>query len=89
MVCNTQNHWVCGLDLWSGILNKWKTFNWKTFRKLDLFLSSGKGRETTTLLDSLERYYFLSEGCCLKVGEECIEWNCNANGGDNLCHKYA
>jgi hypothetical protein len=42
MVYNTQNHWVCGLFPLSGILITRNT----TFQKPDLFLSSGKWRET-------------------------------------------
>jgi hypothetical protein len=50
MVYNTQNDWVFGLCSSAAIL---ETRN-MTFRKLDLFPSSGKGK-TPTLLGSLER----------------------------------
>jgi hypothetical protein len=50
MVYNTQNYWGFGLCPSSRIL-KTKT---TTFRKLDLFRSSGEG-ETPTLLGPLER----------------------------------
>jgi hypothetical protein len=50
-VYNTQNHWVSGLCPSSVILNNYKT----PFRQLGLFPSSGEGRETPTLLSSLER----------------------------------
>jgi hypothetical protein len=51
MVYNTPNHSVCGLCLSSGILNNLKTTLWKQ----DLFLPSGEGRDTPTLLGILER----------------------------------
>jgi hypothetical protein len=53
MVSNAQDYWVSGLCLSSGLLNT-LVENIK-FRKLDLFPSSGEGRETPTLLDPLER----------------------------------
>jgi hypothetical protein len=49
MVCNSQNHWVCGLCPSSEILNNEET----TFPKLDFFPSSGEGRETPTALGPL------------------------------------
>jgi hypothetical protein len=50
MMYNTQNYWVFGLFLLSGILEN------TTFRKLDLFPSSGEGGEKTpTQLGPLER----------------------------------
>jgi hypothetical protein len=48
----TQNNCVCGLCPSSGILNDYNTHS---FRKLDLFSSSGDGKETATLLCLLER----------------------------------
>jgi hypothetical protein len=45
---NSRNYWVCGLYPTTGILKN-------TFRKLDLFPSSGEGWETSTLLVPLER----------------------------------
>jgi hypothetical protein len=56
-----QNYWVSGLCPSSGIL----TF--LTFRKLNLFTSSGEGRETPTVLGPLERandYYESSDSEC-------------------------
>jgi hypothetical protein len=50
MVFNTQNHWIYGLRPSSGILN---TRN-ATYRKLELFPFSCKGRETHTLLRPLD-----------------------------------
>jgi hypothetical protein len=49
MVYNTRDCWVFGPSPSSGILKN------TTFRKLDLFLSSGDGWETPTQLGSLER----------------------------------
>jgi hypothetical protein len=50
MVYNTQNYWLFGLFPSSGILEN------TTFRKLDLFPSSGEGGgKTPTQLGSLER----------------------------------
>jgi hypothetical protein len=52
MVCNTQNYWVFGHFPSSGILENRNT----TFRKLDLFPSSGeRGEKTPTQLGPLER----------------------------------
>jgi hypothetical protein len=48
---NNQNRWVYGLCPSSGILSNYKTM----FRKLGLFLSSGEGRETPTLLGPSKR----------------------------------
>jgi hypothetical protein len=53
MAYNTQNYWVFGLCPSSSILKKNQTEN--TFWKLDLFPSSGEGRETPTLLRPLEK----------------------------------
>jgi hypothetical protein len=52
MVYNTQTYWLFGLHPSSGIL---KTQKNTTFRKVDLFLSSGEGWETRTLFCPLER----------------------------------
>jgi hypothetical protein len=49
MVHNTRNYWVFGLCPSPGILKN------RTFRKPDLFPSSGEGWETPTLLGPLER----------------------------------
>jgi hypothetical protein len=52
MVYSTQNYWIFGLFLSLGILRNGNT----TFQKLDLFPSSGEGREKTpTQVGSLER----------------------------------
>jgi hypothetical protein len=48
-VYNTQNHWICGLCPSSGIVNNQET----TFPKQDLFPSSGEGKVTPTVLDSV------------------------------------
>jgi hypothetical protein len=51
-----QNHWVSGLCQSSGILNTRKlVLENTTFRKLDLFPSSGEGKGTPTLLSQYER----------------------------------
>jgi hypothetical protein len=51
-ICSsTQNHWISGICPSTGIVTTMK-YN---FRKLDLFPSSGEGRETPTLLGPLER----------------------------------
>jgi hypothetical protein len=50
LVYNSQNHCICGLCPSSGILN-----NYKTFRELDLVLSSAERREAPTLLVLSER----------------------------------
>jgi hypothetical protein len=63
MVCNAQNYWVSGLCPSSGILNTTE----KTFRKLDLFPSSGEGKKTPTLLGPLERANLQSTGPVIKV----------------------
>jgi hypothetical protein len=52
MLYATLNCWVFGLCPFSGILTKLEN---TTFRKLDLFPSSGYGWETATLLGPLER----------------------------------
>jgi hypothetical protein len=50
MVYNTQNYWVFGLSPSSGILEN------TTFRKLDLFPSSGEdGGEDTYLFGPLRK----------------------------------
>jgi hypothetical protein len=49
IVCNVQSHWVYGLCPSSRILNNQKA----VFRKLDLFPSSGEGKETPTVLGPL------------------------------------
>jgi hypothetical protein len=51
MVYNTQNYWVVGLCPSSGIV---ETRN-ITFRKLDLFPSSGEGGEDTYSLGSFKK----------------------------------
>jgi hypothetical protein len=51
MVCYTKNHWVYVLCLSSGILNIRKHM----FRKLNLFPSSGEGREIPTHFGPLEK----------------------------------
>jgi hypothetical protein len=48
---NTQNYWVSRFCPSSGVLTGKKT----SFRKLDLFPSSGEERETPTLLALIER----------------------------------
>jgi hypothetical protein len=51
--CNvTQNHWVCGFIHRPEFLNPTKN---TSFRKLDVFRSSGDGKKTPTLLGPLER----------------------------------
>jgi hypothetical protein len=50
MMYDTQNYWGSRLCPSSGI----KNYN-PTFRKLDLFPSSGEERKTHTLLGPLER----------------------------------
>jgi hypothetical protein len=50
MVCNTQNYW--GMDFFHRPVF-WKTDN-TTFRKLDLFPSSGEGEHTYSI-STLER----------------------------------
>jgi hypothetical protein len=69
------------------------------FQKLDLFLSSGQGREAPTLLSPLDRanqpqsldnpchikrpYKHLTQG---RVEEKvtCTEWNFDTNGSDHV-----
>jgi hypothetical protein len=51
MVCNNHYYWESGLGPSSGILNHENT----TFRKLDLFPSSGEGGGAPTLLGALEQ----------------------------------
>jgi hypothetical protein len=48
---STKNYWVIGLCPSSGILETRNT----TFRKLDLFPSSGEGGKTLSQLGPLER----------------------------------
>jgi hypothetical protein len=63
-----------------------------TFQKLDLFPSSGEGRETPTLLGPLERANLKSpeskrgnrKVCSKDCGVACTEWNCDTMGGDSL-----
>jgi hypothetical protein len=50
MVYDTQNQWDSGLCPSSGI-----SLENATFRKVDMFPSSDEGRQTSTLLDPLER----------------------------------
>jgi hypothetical protein len=53
MMYTTPNYWVLGLPPSSGILKKIEN---ATFRKLDLFPSSGEGEgETPTQLGPLEK----------------------------------
>jgi hypothetical protein len=52
MVLNDWSHCVSGVCPSSGILNYLEN---TTFRKLDLFPSSGEGRETPAVLCPLER----------------------------------
>jgi hypothetical protein len=56
MVHNTQNYWVFGLFPSSGILEN------TTFRKLDLFPSSGGGGEDTYSVGPLRKSKSLSKG---------------------------
>jgi hypothetical protein len=64
MVYNAQNDWVYGHCPSSRILNTYKS----TFQKLDLFPSSGEGRETPILLVFLERANLLLGG----AGTQCF-----------------
>jgi hypothetical protein len=67
MVHETQNYWASGLCPSPGIL-----YN-ITFRKLDLFPSSGEGRETPTLLGHLQRanlYHWARVGVSLPSSED-------------------
>jgi hypothetical protein len=48
MMYNTQDYWVFGLCPFSNILEN-------TFKKLDLFPSSGEQVEGTTLLNPLQK----------------------------------
>jgi hypothetical protein len=65
---NTQKCWDFGVYPSSGILKKLEN---TTFRKLDLFPSSGEGWETRTQLDSLQRanlnHWTVSETSCFLV----------------------
>jgi hypothetical protein len=71
-----------------------------TFQKLDLFPSSGKGRETLTLLGHLKRATinrwsnYVIKSCDTRLirrkmagKHACTKWNCNTIGDDNLCCK--
>jgi hypothetical protein len=51
MVCNTQNCWVSGHCSLAAILNTRK----HNVSEMDLFSFSGGGRETPTVLGSIER----------------------------------
>jgi hypothetical protein len=53
-VVNTMNPYGCVLGFLDRALN-YRLLENTAFRKLDLFLSSARGRETTTLLGTLER----------------------------------
>jgi hypothetical protein len=55
MVYSTQNYWVFGLYPSSGILGNINT----TFRKLDLFLSSGEGGRDTYSVGPLRKSWDL------------------------------
>jgi hypothetical protein len=48
---DTQNHWVRALLLIAQNSNKLENM---TFRKLDLFTSSGEGRETPNMLGTVQ-----------------------------------
>jgi hypothetical protein len=64
MVYNTQNHWVCGFCRSLGILSIENTAVWK----LDLFPSSGEGRETPILLGpviEVSSFYGTQQNMCL------------------------
>jgi hypothetical protein len=50
-VYNTHSHWIYGLCPSSIIVNNYKTTLWK----MDLCQSSGKGRDTPTVLGPSER----------------------------------
>jgi hypothetical protein len=70
MVHNTQNYWFLRLCLSSGILETKK----QTFRKLDLFPSSGGGKTTTQMgpLETANINHWYSDLFCYGLINEAL-----------------